>query len=352
MKFLKPLLLTFSLLLIGQLYAQDVPHYTLFDYAPLSTNPALTGAYSGSVRLGGLFRDQGFNKVPNEYLTYSFYVDAPIIRGFGKKDWIGVGLNIFQDKSGAAALQTGGGLFSAAYHLAMNKKGTSVLTFGVQGGMTNRKIDISNVDFGDELEDTSIRSADRNMFDTDGNGSENFLNINAGILLTAQASKQTRLQFGLAAKNILTPDYSFLNTKAQQDANPDSISIDLPLRITFHGNFAFDLNKKWTLSPTFLVNFIRTHSPQAALQTWLDYKLKPEQDLKLRFGLGYRVGDAAEALLGIDIKDLRFGLGYDITLSDLSRVNKTVGGIEIAASYIIKIYKEPVIDPVIICPKF
>ncbi len=336
--------------LSGQLQGQDVPHFSLFDYAPLSTNPALTGAYEGTFRLGGLFRDQGFSVLPNEYVTYAFYVDAPIIRGFGKKDWIGVGLNLFQDKSGTASLKTSGGLFSAAYHLALNKKGSSMLTFGLQGGTVGRQLDLSDAYFGDELPAETRDGADRSNFAQD-KGDENFLNFHSGILLTSQVSKQTRLRLGLAVKNILTPTYSFLDTKSEQDANPDSISIDLPLRVTFHGNFAFDLNKKWTLSPAFLLNQIRNLN-EMAVQSWLDYKLKPKQDLKLRFGLGYRVGDAAEVLFGVDVKDLRFGLAYDVTLSKLSKINKTAGGIELAASYIVKIYKEPDIKPVIICPQF
>ena len=60
MKFLKPLLFITLLFLTSTSQAQYVPHYTLFEYSPLTTNPAYTGAYEGSLRIGGIFRDQWF----------------------------------------------------------------------------------------------------------------------------------------------------------------------------------------------------------------------------------------------------------------------------------------------------
>ncbi|MEL6925345.1 MAG: type IX secretion system membrane protein PorP/SprF, partial [Bacteroidota bacterium] len=35
-----------------------INHFSLFDFTPLTLNPAQTGAYEGSVRIGGLYRDQ------------------------------------------------------------------------------------------------------------------------------------------------------------------------------------------------------------------------------------------------------------------------------------------------------
>jgi len=92
---------------------------------------------------------------------------------------------------------------------------------------------------------------------------------------------------------------------------------------------------------------------QFQLQAWGGYKLKPinNKNVKLLFGLGYRFGDAGEILAGIDWGDLKVALGYDLTLSDLSDVNNRNGGFEIAANYIIKIYKKPVVNPAVICPK-
>jgi hypothetical protein len=76
------------------------------------------------------------------------------------------------------------------------------------------------------------------------------------------------------------------------------------------------------------------------------------EDLTLRFGPGYRLGDAAAAIVGVEYKQFKVGLSYDITVSDLSSANKNQGGFEIAVAYIARIFKQPVAKPVIFCPRF
>ena len=70
----------------------------------------------------------------------------------------------------------------------------------------------------------------------------------------------------------------------------------------------------------------------------------------MRFGAGYRLRDAAEVLVGAYYKDFRIAASYDVTLSELKDRNNTVGGFELAVSYIGKIFKEPKVKPVIFCP--
>ena len=56
--------------------------------------------------------------------------------------------------------------------------------------------------------------------------------------------------------------------------------------------------------------------------------------------------------LGIDVEDLRVALAYDINTSSLNNVTSSVGGFELAASYIIKVFKKPNVPPAILCPEF
>ena len=364
MKLLKLLPFTFLIVLLSNssfVQAQDVPHYTLFTYTPINTNPAYSGAFEGTVRIGGHFRDQAFTFSPNTYVTPAFYADAPLFRGFGKQDWIGAGVTFFQDKAGTLELEHGGFLGSIAYHLAMDKKRTSVLTIGVQAGSMSRQLTGDNLKFrlADGLQEdiNSGVAAGTNPSVQVGELREaksDYFDLNAGILLRSQFNKQTSMNLGLAFKHIITPKYAFLRQNEQRiDANPDSIAVDIPMRITFHGDFSFELNKKWALAPAFIANFAK--SSETALQVWLDHTIDPEKKkfTKLRFGLGYRLQDAAQVLFGFHTENLRFGFGYDLTLSDLRTGTRTYGGgIEFGASYILKIFKDPEIIPVIICPRF
>jgi hypothetical protein len=91
---------------LGALSAQDI-HYTLFNMAPLRTNPALTGAFEGTARIGGIYRGQWFSvNGGGDMHTPSFYIDAPIIKGFRDRDWVGVGAVFVQDNAGPFNFRT------------------------------------------------------------------------------------------------------------------------------------------------------------------------------------------------------------------------------------------------------
>ncbi|MEM9917072.1 MAG: PorP/SprF family type IX secretion system membrane protein [Bacteroidota bacterium] len=350
---LLPLLLCFFFLIngISTISAQDVPHFTLFTYTPINTNPAYSGAFEGTVRLGGHFRDQAFTLSPNTYVTPAFYADAPLFRGIGKQDWIGAGVTFFNDKAGTLELAHGGFLGSISYHWAMDKKRNTVLSFAVQAGSMSRRFSTMKAELGDELRDglTPGTGPDALQIGTDPNTT--YFDLNAGVLLRSKFNEQTNMTLGFAGKRLLTPRYAFLSENGTMSA--DSVDSDLPLRLTFHGDFRFELSKKWALAPAFLTNFARTS--ETAVQMWVDHTLDPKskKGQMLRVGLGYRLQDAAQVLLGYHTKNLRFALGYDLTLSDLKdAVNTFGGGIEFGASYILRIYKDPEITPVIICPRF
>ena len=88
------------------------------------------------------------------------------------------------------------------------------------------------------------------------------------------------------------------------------------------------------------------------LQALMGYLFNPEKDITLNFGLGYRLRDAVQAIAGMQYKELRVGLAYDINTSDLNNASNYRGGFEIAANYIVKIYKPATIKQKVLCPRF
>jgi len=102
MKFLSGMLIVL-MIGVGELKAQDI-HYTQYELSPMTLNPALTGAYEGTFRVGGIYRDQWSSVLNNQYVTYTLYGDLPVIRGFGKNDWFGAGILLTNDRAGSASL--------------------------------------------------------------------------------------------------------------------------------------------------------------------------------------------------------------------------------------------------------
>ncbi len=354
MKMIKPLLFSLAFLLTAQLYGQDI-HWPLFNLSPLTLNAAHTGDFEGTFRVGGIYRDQA-RSVLNElaYRTPSIHVDAPVLM-VGKRNWIGVGAVLYSDEAGAGALENTGALFSAAFHVPTNQKATSVFSFGIQGGFIQRRIDMEKLTFEDGYSvagNAWVFEPTMSMEPANVDDNINYLDFGAGAMLRSQLNNQTALKLGLAVKHITTPRYNLISgNENRAETEPDSVIVDLPLRVNFHGQFDFNLNKKWVLSPTFLYSTIKS-SNNIQLQATLGYLINPEKDITLRFGLGYRLSDAAEFLVGLDYKNFRVGASYDMTLSSLNDLNKYAGGFELGLSYIAVIFKSAEVKPVIFCPRF
>ncbi len=342
-KMKKALLIVFLLVTslgFTSLQAQDI-HFSLFNYSPMTLNPALTGGYEGSFRVGGIYRDQ-YRKAlgSGAFTTPMFYADAPVLLiGKKQRDWIGFGIMAYQDKAGIVGLQTGSFLLSVGLHHVMDKAGKTVLSFGLQGGAVQRKVDLSSagINFGDEYNslngefDISGAEGGPGM---DGNA----FDLNAGLGLKSKVSEVLSYNLGVSLGHILKPNLSVLGAN---DANLD-------MRLQGHAQLEYDIKPRFRFSPTLYYTNLNKAN-QVQLQAWGGYKLKADQDIRLNFGLGYRFKDAGELLLGIDVKGLKVALSYDMTFSDLRNV-RTGGAFEIGASYIARNYKQPVVKTVILCP--
>ncbi len=353
MKLNRLLLLGAFVIFFGTLRAQDI-HFSLFDMSPLTLNPALTGAYEGTARVGGIYRDQWASFLPNQFTTPSFFIDAPIIRGFRKTDWVGIGMLTVNDQAGTAKLKTTQNMLSASYHFALTKDAKTMLTLGVQGGSVQRSLDLQaqGLLFGDESELVGGQpgaSEDRSI-----PNETSFFDFGVGLMLRTQLDNQSSLDAGLAFGHITQPKYGFITSAIPGE---DGDAERRPMTITAHAKYQTQLTDKWSIAPTVM---LRNSGGATAinLQAWGSYLLKEDNpvedqpEVKLNFGAGYRFGDAAQALLGMDYGPLRVALSYDVNVSSLSEVSNFQGGFEVAAWYVFKIYKKPNTDPSILCPHF
>lgn len=332
------------------LSAQDV-HYTLFNMSPLRTNPALTGAFNGTARLGGIYRGQWFN-LDASMSTPSFYADAPIIRGFRDTDWVGVGFNFLSDQAGPFDLTTNLGGLSASYHLALDKKANSILTLGAAYNQVQRR-----AEFRDPIAEQNIGVGfgGGGMNETEFNAmgmieqNANYSDISAGLLLRTKMDKTTMLELGIGALHLNSPA-ARLGTDGGVVGGTGAQDSDRKMTFITHGKLDRPINDKWSMAPTFFWQTTEGGGNEIMLQAWAGRKIN--EDLTLNFGLGGRFGDAAQVLFGADYKDLRAALSYDINLSSATSITNNVGGFELAAYYIIKVYKTPELPPAVLCPKF
>jgi len=327
---------------------------------PLAFNPAETGAFYGTYRIAGIYRDQwiAISGVPDEFKTPALSVDLPIIKGFRDQDWVGVGGMFFSDKAGELGLKTGSFKLSAAYHLGLNKKGTTVLSLGYQFGSVGRRISMNG------LEKLRLES---NSFGQDPgapNGDPALDNIEelkinyqdhvGGVFFKSQINKTNVLEFGFSVGNIGNPNTSLLSGGGGMgpDTVPPSPRFESPMKFIGSASYRALVNDKFALKPIFFMQTLGKASEIVA-QVIGEYLLNPEKQMVLRTGVGYRFGDALQLIVGMDFKDnIKVTLGYDINLSKLSAASNGIGGFELSAVYIGKIYKKPDPDPILFCPRF
>ena len=316
---LKNLLFILLVFCSGQLVAQDI-HFTQFQMAPMNFNPSQTGQFHGTVRVGGIYRDQW-----SIYRTPSFYIDAPLfnIRG---RDWIGVGITAIRDEAGSAKLNNTGAKLALAYHLAFDKKRKTVLSIGGQYGLMGRSLNREALKLEDDSDIVNI-AADAQ-----------YRVIDAGINLSSKLSKTSDLTIGVGLNHLNRPENGLVDK-----------GFNLPTRLIAHGQLNMALNNKWGLSPAFLFQQISSAS-EFELQGVSTYYFNP--DWKFRGGLGYRFGDSAQVILGALYKNLNVGFSYDIGASGTNSALKNIGAFEIAANYIFKIMKKPTVKPAVFCPRF
>jgi type IX secretion system PorP/SprF family membrane protein len=347
MKILKGLLFFFFISLAGSMNAQDI-HFTQFYLSPLTTNPAYSGAFEGTLRIGGIYRDQWGGVSSSPYRTPSFYVDAPIFM-LGKKAWLGVGGMVYSDKAGALELATSQAMGSAAVHIPLNKKSTSIFSIGVQAGYTSRTLNLGQAQFADGLASGNTSTEfGGNVGSEENDFNTNKFDMSVGVLLKAQMNDKMRLEIGSSMSHLLTPD---LHQNPSDSLSSDGRdAYDLPGDFTLHGQFFVDLNEKIVIKPAFMFRVL-SGANNIQVQAIGGYHLNETKDMTLNVGIGYRLRDATQFIVGMDYKQFRVGAAYDLTVSDLSDVG-TGGGFELGLAYTARIFKKPNVKPVIFCPRF
>jgi len=352
--------LLFFVLLSTALHAQDL-HFSQFDKTPLLFNPGQTGNFKGTIRLGAIYRDQWRN-FGNFHTTPSFFIDAPVIKGFGKNDWVGAGGVIFQDRAGAGRFGNGAFLLSGAYHKGIGKAGKHVVSLGFQYGTGSLRVRRPFAyTFEDGLENPSLGSIETGRIPMEP---QRYTEFATGAVYTYKLTDlNDRIYVGLNAAHI-----SF--QRRQEEIDPtDTIGqggggimlgrgggrygvlptgfYRRPFRFNLSAGLDMVMNDVYILRPAFMAQLYGGHL-EIVLNAVGGFVINKEEEIAITGGIGYRVADSGIVQLGMDYKTLRVGIAYDVNVSSLGAAS----AFEIGATYIVRIQKRPTVNPVIFCPRF
>ncbi|MEO6190448.1 MAG: PorP/SprF family type IX secretion system membrane protein [Saprospiraceae bacterium] len=336
---MKHILIAFCLILgLNYSFGQDV-HFTQYSFSPLHVNPANSGLFKGSYRLGALVRDQAFAISSSAaYKTINFYIDATMPWKVRKNDWIGFGINFVQDRSGDIGWGSGGFIAQVAYHLIANSRNT--ISLGAQYGSVNYNIQ--------HPENSKFESTQRGI---PGNPSASlqksakYTDFSIGMnLLSSIGSAKHGIELGLNASRLNQPTLTEVSTGGGQK---------LATLFTANVGLNYHLNPKVDLRNNLWLRNLKSNT-EIIPQCVASYLFNVEKALRLNAGLGYRFGDALQFMFGADIKNLSFQLAIDQTLSSLRTAQSPAGfgAVELGVKYIGIVSKKPNPKPKVFCPRF
>lgn len=313
---MKHLLVIINLFIASFVFSQD-GHLALYDAAPLSLNPALTGVMDGNYRLHAQYRTQwkAVNFKPYTAILASF--DMPI-----KKWSFGIQLDNF--RAGFGNFNVVKGLLSTSYNTPIDAKKNHIISFGVQLGAMQKSVEYQLLSFNNQY--NLLNGGD---FDKTIVSGENF-SAQSVILPVANASglyyyAKQKARFnpfiGYSAFNLLNSKESLFNQENR-----------LPMRNYLHVGSRVNITEFFYIIPKVLVMQQRTFTEQTYACDF-GYFLK-RNEVYLLGGLLYRTKDAAVVYGGFKVDGFIFKMGYDINVSSLSRVSTGRGGFELSLTYV------------------
>jgi type IX secretion system PorP/SprF family membrane protein len=316
--------------------AQDI-HFSQFYNSPLTLNPTLTGYMNGNFRLGAIYRNQ-WREVTKPFVTTSGSFDLPIRKGFGDNDVMGVGAVFFHDQSGTVNLATVSVNVSFAYHKVLGINKTHVLSIGIQGGYMQKKVDLSNAVFADQM-DGSLTPVNPSA-DAPNIQNVSSEQLNIGLSYAVKAGSRANIFIGGSLFNLTKPKQSFFNGNDSR----------LPMRIVGHSSVEIKVSDKVSLIPSIIyMNQAKTYEVNVGFA--MNYEFA--KDVSFLLGGYYRGGiDAAEPMIGLSIKGFQVAASYDVNISPLKASSNYKGAFEVSLLFVNKKKDLPRENSIFFCPRF
>ena len=329
MKYIKTIIL-FICAFAG--HAQDI-HFSQFEYSPMNLNPALVGANSPMQGIVN-YRNQ-WSRIGNPYQTIGASIDGRFNENKRmKKGIIAGGINFFNDQAGTMNVTTNIVSLNLAYHLILDRENT--LGVGLQFGFGQRSISTSGAEWASQNDGIGFNPLMSSGEDFNS-PSFSYMDVGAGFLYTYKMKGgymtqniQKRVNVGFAAFHLNTPDYSYLDNQGEQ------------LAMRFSGFINADIgieNTRGILQPGIYYHRQAGHQ-EIMFGTNYGYIIHTgskatgfTRPITAYLGFFYRLKDAAVARLMFEYDLFSLGFAYDINLSDLTSVTKSIGGFEVFLRY-------------------
>lgn len=311
--------------------AQDY-HYSMFTMSPLTLNPALTGNYTGDLRIVNNYRMQ-WAPVSKPFSTYSLGVDMPLKQRDKRKaspDFFAVGLNVNVDKAGSTALKNNSGYGLFSYNKSLDGAGKTYFSVGAMVGLCQRSISSGNASWGRQWDglqyDPTLSTGESTLFQE----SMNFFDMGVGVAMTTTGNERFRMNVGLAAFHVNRPRIDFMG---------EADKLYMKFGLHWKAEIAIGANSNGWLVPQ--LQFVQ-QGPARMINAGLGVKLRLtershytdfQNEKSITFGGLYRMGDAFSGYVRVDIAAIGFAFNYDLNVSKLTAATNGMGALEFMLIY-------------------
>jgi len=316
------------LLITAKSFAQTDPHFSQYYANPLYLNPALTGVIDGDYRATVNFKQQ-WSALNSSFLTGGASFDMAPKKNFA------FGATILNQRAGDLDFNYLSALVSGSYRLRFGNEGLQMVSFGLQAGIINRSFDFSQARFGNQF--NPITGYDGGMMSGETLSSQSSLvpDVNAGIMFfDGDPDKGVNVFLGASAAHLTRPMDRFSGTNSR-----------IPVRFTAHGGARIKASALLDIVPNALFMY-QGNTNEVSLGAYAQLNVNPSANIL--FGGNYRNKDAAIAFVGLQLKNMVFGLSYDVNTSSFNRASNSNGGLELSISLI---GRNGIIGPNFFCPR-
>ncbi|MCS6824017.1 MAG: PorP/SprF family type IX secretion system membrane protein [Cytophagaceae bacterium] len=334
-----------SLLVTQNAYTQDAV-FSQYYSSSLYLNPAFAGI-EPFFNVGVNVRNQ-WSSLGTPYTSNQMSAILPLYnQGIGTTNVGGIGLSIYQDKAGSIGYQSLGANANGAYNVRFGETGQTKLTFGLQAGVINKRINPEKLQWGSQYNPAVSGGYDASR-PVDGissliSSSKVMLDIGSGFILSRNSARNIRERgggfiIGYSAYHMNRPNESLVSgTKS-----------NLPILHKAHLGFEKTLGTAHiNLSPNLLL-VKQNEYTQINAGGYVTFMIgEPESEVSatprdIIVGGWYRLNDSFIATFGIASRVYVLGISYDLNTSNLKTYTNGKGAWEISVK-IIKPKKEKVI---------
>lgn len=267
------------------------------------------------------------------YKTFNVSADFALLKK-ANGNRLGVGVNVFSDKAGDAAMSTTLGNLHLSGVLAANDD--NLFSAGIYGGFGQRTLQYDQLNWDNQYDgmhyNSALASGEPQNF-----VNHNYVDFGAGVAWfygkghsTLSSNDQKTFNIGFSVQHINKPSYSFYGDNSQK----------LPIKYVAHGSADIGVkNYGLILEPSYLVMVQAGHHEVNAGMMFL-YLLQDASKYTGRkkpsaFGLGgyYRFADAFVIATRYEFSNYSIGLSYDVNMSNLKTASRSKGGFEISLRF-------------------